>query len=90
MACITAPEVINRDGYSWQIDYWSLGVTAFECLFFGKRPFADKCKDVEVVKTSITQDKLLFPPEADNICSPAGKAALTAVCLPIMLSHRRS
>ncbi|KAF8518230.1 kinase-like domain-containing protein [Gautieria morchelliformis] len=56
-----APEVIKRQGYSWQIDYWSLGVTAFECLFFGQRPFADKCKDVEKLRHSITDDKLVFP-----------------------------
>lgn len=74
-----APEIVSRIGYSWQVDYWSLGVTAFECLFNGKRPFADKSKNPEVVRRSINQDDLIFPPGADEICSPEGKAALTAL-----------
>src|SRR4051812_34451186 len=28
-----APEVVGRKGYSWAIDWWSLGVTAYELLF---------------------------------------------------------
>ena len=35
-----APEVVDphRRGYSWQVDWWSLGVSAFELLWH-KRPF---------------------------------------------------
>ncbi|KAF8525878.1 kinase-like domain-containing protein [Hysterangium stoloniferum] len=58
-----APEVLQRHGYSWQIDYWSLGVTAFECLFHGQRPFADKCRSVEILRKSIMTDTLVFPSE---------------------------
>jgi serine/threonine kinase 32 len=45
-----APEVVDPDrrGYSWQIDWWSLGVSAFELLWH-KRPFdgssAEKMRD---------------------------------------------
>jgi serine/threonine kinase 32 len=45
-----APEVIDpqRPGYSWQVDWWSLGVCAFELLWH-KRPFdgnsAEKMRD---------------------------------------------
>ena len=45
-----APEVVDpqRRGYSWQVDWWSLGVCAFE-LLWNKRPFdgnsADKMRD---------------------------------------------
>lgn len=35
-----APEVVDpqRSGYSWQVDWWSLGVCAFELLWH-RRPF---------------------------------------------------
>jgi serine/threonine kinase 32 len=45
-----APEVVDpqRPGYSWQVDWWSLGVCAFELLWH-RRPFdgntADKMRD---------------------------------------------
>ncbi|KAF8273348.1 kinase-like protein [Lactarius quietus] len=45
-----APEVVDpqRRGYSWQVDWWSLGVSAFELLWH-KRPFdgntTDKMRD---------------------------------------------
>ncbi|KAH8980894.1 kinase-like domain-containing protein [Lactarius akahatsu] len=45
-----APEVVDpqRRGYSWQVDWWSLGVSAFELLWH-KRPFdgnsAEKMRD---------------------------------------------
>ncbi|KAI0255083.1 kinase-like protein [Lactifluus subvellereus] len=45
-----APEVVDpqRPGYSWQVDWWSLGVCAFELLWH-KRPFdgnsAEKMRD---------------------------------------------
>ncbi|KAF8591166.1 kinase-like protein [Ramaria rubella] len=72
-----APEVITREGYSWQIDYWSLGVTAFECLFHGRRPFADRCKDVEILRTSIMEGKLVFP--SDPRVSREGLSAIAAL-----------
>jgi len=70
-----APEVLQRHGYSWQIDYWSLGVTAFECLFHGQRPFADKCRSVEILRKSIMTDTLVFPSEPK--ISQDGIAAIT-------------
>ncbi|KAI8905694.1 kinase-like protein [Powellomyces hirtus] len=33
-----APEVFTKTGYSWPIDWWSLGIFLYEALF-GKRPF---------------------------------------------------
>ena len=45
-----APEVVDpqRPGYSWQVDWWSLGVCAFELLWH-RRPFdgnsAEKMRD---------------------------------------------
>jgi len=72
----TAPEMIDRRGYSWQIDYWSLGITAYECLY-SRRPFAHKCKEADTVKESIMRDELRFPREVE--VSKEGIAAIAAV-----------
>jgi serine/threonine kinase 32 len=36
-----APEVFRGSGYYSEVDWWSLGVTMFECIY-GKRPFEGK------------------------------------------------
>ncbi|EER08542.1 cAMP-dependent protein kinase catalytic subunit isoform 2, putative [Perkinsus marinus ATCC 50983] len=41
-----APEVILGTGYSYEYDYWSLGVILFECLF-GPKPFGEELRDTE-------------------------------------------
>ncbi|KAF5379912.1 hypothetical protein D9757_007183 [Collybiopsis confluens] len=53
-----APEVLGRKGYSWQIDWWSLGITAYE-LLFNKRPFDGR--SAERMTSSIAKDTLRFP-----------------------------
>lgn len=53
-----APEILKNKGYSWQIDWWSLGITIYE-LLFNKRPFDGK--DVERMKYSILNQALEFP-----------------------------
>lgn len=41
--CYSAPEVLtNNHKHSYQADYWSLGVLAYE-LIFNERPFLDLC-----------------------------------------------
>lgn len=71
-----APEVIGRKGYTWFVDWWSLGVTAYE-LIFRKRPFDGK--SAEKMKQSIMTDSVKFPDDANNLCSPAGIQALKSV-----------
>ncbi len=71
-----APQVIGKKGYSWEIDWWSLGITAYE-LLFNKRPFDGKTADT--MKHSILRDTLRFPENAQNICSQAGIQALKGV-----------
>ncbi|KAI9324808.1 kinase-like domain-containing protein [Zopfochytrium polystomum] len=33
-----APEIFGDKGYLWQVDWWSLGIIVYECIY-GKRPF---------------------------------------------------
>lgn len=56
-----APEIIhpNRRGYSWQVDWWSLGVCAYELLWH-KRPFDGK--SAEKTRASILNDSIRLPP----------------------------
>ncbi|KAF8640281.1 hypothetical protein AX16_010176 [Volvariella volvacea WC 439] len=68
-----APQVVGRKGYSWQIDWWSLGVTAYELLFH-KRPFDGK--SAERMTQSILKDTVKFPEGASSQCSEAGLSAL--------------
>ena len=64
-----APEVLGRKGYTWCIDWWSLGVTAYE-LLFSKRPFQGR--SVDKMTNSILKDMLKFPEDAMARCSAEG------------------
>lgn len=68
-----APQVVGRQGYSWQIDWWSLGVTAYE-LLFNKRPFEGRTSDK--MRNAIMKDPLVFPDDAPQRCSQACLSAL--------------
>ncbi|KZT18115.1 kinase-like protein [Neolentinus lepideus HHB14362 ss-1] len=69
-----APEVIGKKGYTWSVDWWSLGVTAWEMLFH-RRPFDGRT--AEQMKHSIMKDSLKFPENYEQKCSPAGMSALS-------------
>ncbi|EJD07014.1 kinase-like protein [Fomitiporia mediterranea MF3/22] len=68
-----APEVCGRKGYSWQADWWSLGVCAYE-LIFGRRPFEGRSSDS--LTAAIVKDHLRFPERAPQIISEEGISAL--------------
>ncbi|KAH9481572.1 Serine/threonine-protein kinase 32A [Psilocybe cubensis] len=68
-----APQVVSKKGYTWHIDWWSLGVTAYE-LIFHKRPFDGR--STEKMTHSILKDPLRFPENAAQRCSEDGIAAL--------------
>ncbi|KAH9944848.1 kinase-like protein [Amylocystis lapponica] len=65
-----APEVVGRKGYTWHIDWWSLGVVAWE-LLFRKRPFEGRTS--EKMTHAILKDPLKLPANVRDICSPEGE-----------------
>jgi len=73
-----APQVVGKKGYSWQIDWWSLGIIAYELLFH-KRPFDGR--SAEKMTQSIMKDPLRFPDDASERCSEVGLMALKGVNL---------
>ncbi|KAG8965660.1 hypothetical protein FRC03_000295 [Tulasnella sp. 419] len=70
-----APEVLTKKGYTYTIDWWSLGVCAYE-LVFGRRPFRGKTN--ADLTHAITRETLKFPEDAESKCSQEGMDALMA------------
>ncbi|KZS94698.1 kinase-like protein [Sistotremastrum niveocremeum HHB9708] len=68
-----APEVLAKKGYTHTIDWWSLGVCAYE-LVFGRRPFRGKTNSD--LTHSISRDHVRFPEDADKKCSREGMQAI--------------
>ncbi|KAJ7224408.1 kinase-like domain-containing protein [Mycena pura] len=68
-----APEILTKRGYSYQIDWWSLGVCAYE-LIFGRRPFRGRTNSD--LTYSITKDPLKWPEDAEKKCSRPGMQVL--------------
>ncbi|KAF9223527.1 kinase-like protein [Gyrodon lividus] len=64
-----APEVVGRKGYTWCVDWWSLGITIYE-LLFNRRPFSGRTS--EKMTKSILNDPLKFPDDANRKCSTHG------------------
>jgi serine/threonine kinase 32 len=71
-----APEVLAKKGYNYTIDWWSLGVCAYE-LLFGRRPFRGKTNSD--LTHAIARDQLKFPEDADRKCSRDGLLCLKGV-----------
>ncbi|KAF5351518.1 hypothetical protein D9758_007183 [Tetrapyrgos nigripes] len=64
-----APEILVKRGYTCHIDWWSLGVCAYE-LVFGRRPFRGRTNSD--LTYSITKDTLKWPEDAEKKCSRPG------------------
>lgn len=60
-----APEMLAKKGYDGSVDWWSLGIVAFE-LLFGMRPFRAETKD-ELIH-SILKNPILFPSKVSVEC----------------------
>lgn len=73
-----APEILAKRGYTYPVDWWSLGVCAYE-LVFGRRPFRGRTNSA--LTHSISKDPLRFPENAEEKCSKAGMQALKGVSL---------
>lgn len=55
-----APEVILGEGYTFNIDFWSIAVCMFEFLC-GAVPFGENFEDPMDVYTAIVNSELVFP-----------------------------
>lgn len=55
-----APEIILGQGYSFQVDFWSLAVCMYEFMC-GRVPFGESAEDPMEVYLSIVNSKLTFP-----------------------------
>ncbi|OCH84727.1 kinase-like protein [Obba rivulosa] len=66
-----APEVVGRKGYSWWVDWWSLGVVVYELLFH-RRPFDGRTSDK--MTQAILKDPIKIP--SSKGVSPEGQDAL--------------
>ncbi|KAJ2019322.1 hypothetical protein GGI08_002396 [Coemansia sp. S2] len=58
-----APEVVSGSGYTFSIDWWSLGVVMYECVY-GKRPFRHK-KSADDLRRALLYEEIQFPIIAD-------------------------
>lgn len=79
-----APEMLLRRGYTWPIDYWSLGVCAWEVMF-GKRPFNGKSADH--LRDLITKDPISPPEQSRQRCSSEGMKFLWSVSYRVLSSE---
>ena len=60
-----APEIIKGEGYSFQVDFWSIAVCMYE-FFVGKLPFGDECEEPMDVYKAVTKESLSFPNNVDD------------------------
>lgn len=68
--------ILTKRGYTYYIDWWSLGVCAYE-LIFGRRPFRGRTNSD--LTYSISKDPLKWPEDADKKCSRVGMQVLKGV-----------
>ena len=56
-----APEVILGDGYSFQVDFWSIAICMYEFMC-GAVPFGENAEEPMDVYLAVINDPLQFPP----------------------------
>ena len=55
-----APEIVKGEGYSFQVDIWSIAVCLYE-FFCGKLPFGEDYEDPMDVYKAVAKEDLAFP-----------------------------
>ncbi len=71
-----SPEVILGEGYTFNIDFWSISICIYEFMCGGV-PFGESCDDPMDVYTAIVNNELSFPPFVkDNSFKNAIKSML--------------
>lgn len=81
-----APEILHKRGYTYPIDWWSLGVCAYE-LLFGRRPYRGRTNTA--LTQSISKDPLRFPENVAEKCSTTGINFVSGVRLPLLFGPHR-
>ena len=61
-----APEIISGEGYSFQVDIWSIGICIYE-FFCGYVPFGANTDDPMEIYYSVIRDQLKFPNNCKDI-----------------------
>ena len=55
-----APEITKGEGYSFQVDIWSIAVCLYE-FFCGKLPFGEEYEDPMDIYRAVSKEELSFP-----------------------------
>ena len=55
-----APEITKGEGYSFQVDIWSIAICLYE-FFCGKLPFGEDYDDPMDIYRAVSQEELTFP-----------------------------
>ncbi|ORY00492.1 AGC/YANK protein kinase, partial [Basidiobolus meristosporus CBS 931.73] len=72
-----APEVLSKTGYFGTVDWWSLGVVAYE-LLVGQRPFRAKTNDA--LTMAIMSEELTFPTSFQRTLSCDAMDVIRGLC----------
>ena len=55
-----APEITKGEGYSFQVDIWSIAICLYE-FFCGKLPFGEEYEDPMDIYRAVSKEELTFP-----------------------------
>jgi len=73
---LTRIRILAKRGYTYCIDWWSLGICTYE-LIFGRRPFRGRTN--ADLTYSISKDPLKWPEDAEKKCTRTGMHVIKGV-----------